>query len=132
MCKEQFRILHPQTFASISQIICMSGVMDLLPPSNICFDLTNYVCVMCYGSPSTLKRLPQPHKLFACQVLWISFHPQTFSSISQIICVSGFMNLPPPLSGTGYTGLFREWNDRQQDRGVERMTEGWREDESEG
>ena len=83
----------------------------------------------------TERQCPQiPYPLMFASISQISpvLHPQTFASISQIFGVSGFMNLPPPLSGTGYAGLFREWNDRQQDRGVERMTEGWREDESEG
>ena len=29
------------------------------------------------------------------------------------------MNLPPPLSGTGYAGLFNKWNNSQQYRDIE-------------
>ena len=47
----------------------VQGTIQNPPPSNVCFDLTNYLHVRCYGSPSTLKRLPRSHKFLVCQAL---------------------------------------------------------------
>ena len=69
------------------------------PPSNVCFDLTNYLCVRLCESPSTLKRLPRSHK-FPIPI-----------------------NLTTPLSGTGYAGLCSQQRKKGRDRGRDRKGE---------